>query len=72
MTDSLASEKKKHNRRNIKNFPRILEEGKKTAIFFDIKNAYDKFNRDKTLKQLENMGIRGRMLRFIRKLIGER
>ena len=26
------------------------------AIFFDIKKAYDKVNREKTLEQLENMG----------------
>ena len=41
-------------------------------IFFDVKKAYDKLNRDKTLEQLENIGIQGRMLRFIRELIGER
>ena len=41
-------------------------------IFFDIEKAYDKVNRDKKLEQLENMGIQGRMLRFIRELIGER
>ena len=32
-----------------------LKKVKKTAaIFFDIKKAYDKVNRDKTLEQLEN------------------
>ena len=31
-----------------------------------------KVNRDKTLEQLENMGIQKRMVRFIRELIGER
>ena len=41
-------------------------------IFFDIEKAYDKVNRDKKLEQLENMGIQGRMLRFIRELIIER
>ena len=38
---------------------------KTTAIFFNIKKAYDKINKDKTLEQLENMGIQVRMLRFI-------
>ena len=42
---------------------------KTAVIFFDIKKAYEKVNGDKTLEQLENMGI---MLRFIRELIGER
>ena len=41
------------------------------AIFFDIKKAHNKVNTEKTL-ELENMGIKGRMLRFIRELIGER
>ena len=45
---------------------------KTAAIFFDIEKAYDTVNRDKTLEQLENMGIQGRMLRFIRELIAER
>ena len=42
------------------------------AIFFDIEKNYDKVNRDKTLEQLENMGIQGRILRFIRELNSER
>ena len=42
---------------------------KTAAIFFDIKKACDKVNRDKTLEQLENMGTQRRMLRFIRELI---
>ena len=41
-------------------------------IFFDIEKNYDKVNRDKTPEQLENMGIQGRMLRFIGELIGKR
>ena len=45
----------------------------KTAIiFFDIKKAYDKVNREKILEQLENMGIQERMMEFIRELISER
>ena len=44
---------------------------KTTAIFFNIKKAYDKINKDKTLEQLENMGIQGRILRFIKELISE-
>ena len=43
---------------------------KKTAvIFFNIKKAYDKLNRNKTLEQQENMETQGIMLRFIRELI---
>ena len=41
---------------------------KTAAIFFDI----DKVNREKTFEQLENMGIQGRILRFIRELISEK
>ena len=41
-------------------------------IFFDIEKSHHKVNRDKTLEQLENMGLQGRILRFIRELIGER
>ena len=36
------------------------------------KEAYDKVNRVKTLKQLENMEVQGRMMEFIRELISER
>ena len=43
-----------------------------SAIFFDIEKAYDKINREKTLEQLEIMGIKGRMLKFIKELISER
>ena len=49
-----------------------MRKQKTAAIFFYIKKAYDKVNREKTLEQLENMGIQGRMLSFIRELIGER
>ena len=42
------------------------------AIFFDINKAYDKVNSEKTFKQLENMEIQGRMMQFIRELIGKR
>ena len=35
---------------------------KTAVIFFDIEKAYYKVNRDKTLEQLKNMGILGRML----------
>ena len=45
---------------------------KTAAIFFDIEKAYDKVNREKTFEQLENMGIQGRMMEFIRELISER
>ena len=38
------------------------------AIFSDIEKA----NREKTLEQLENMRIQGRMMELIRELIGER
>ena len=38
------------------------EKRKLQQIFFDI----EKVNRDKTLKQLENMGIQGSMMEFIR------
>ena len=41
-------------------------------VFFDIEKAYDKVNREKTFEQLENMGKQGRMMEFIRELIGER
>ena len=47
---------------------------KTEAILFDsfnIEKAYDKVNREKTLEQLENMGIQGRMMEFIREVIGE-
>ena len=44
---------------------------KTAAIFFDIEKAYHKVNREKILEQLENMGIHGRMMEFIRKLINE-
>ena len=33
---------------------------KTEAIFFDIEIAYDKFNREKTLEQLENMGVQSK------------
>ena len=36
------------------------------------RNCMTKVNREKTLEQLENMGIQGRMIEFIRELIGER
>ena len=44
----------------------------KRKQFFDIEKAYDKVNIDKTLEQLENMGIQGSMLSFIREMVGER
>ena len=44
---------------------------KTAAIFFDIKIAYEKVKREKTLEQLENMGIQGRKMAFIRELFGE-
>ena len=36
------------------------------TIFFDILKVYDKVNREKTLEQIENMRIQGRMMEFIR------
>ena len=45
------------------------KEKKTAAIFFDIKKEYDKVNREKTLEQLKNIGIHGRMIEFIRELI---
>ena len=50
----------------------ITKMEKTAAIFFDIKIAYEKVKREKTLEQLENMGIQGRMMEFIRELIGKR
>ena len=41
------------------------------AIFFDNEKVYDKVNREKTLKQLENMGIQEKIMELIRELIGE-
>ena len=61
-----------HQKQTTKIFEGLRRKEKTAAIFFDIKKAYDKVNRDKKLEQLENMGIQGRMLRFIRELIGER
>ena len=49
-----------------------MRKEKTAAIFFDIEQVYDKVNSDKTLEQLENMGIQRRMVEFIRKLIGEK
>ena len=39
---------------------------KTAAIFFDIEKAYEKVNAEKTLEQLENMGIQRRIMEFIR------
>ena len=74
MTDSSVSEKKRSTIDAISEMTKILDgfKEKTAAIFFNIKKAYDKVNRDKTLGQLENMKIQGRMLKFIRELIGER
>ena len=73
MIDSSDSENKKAHNAISKITTKILDgfrrKEKTTKIFFDIKKAYEKVNRDKTLEQLENMG---RMLEFIRKLIGEK
>ena len=41
-------------------------------IFFDIEKTYSKVNREKIYEQLENMRIQGRMMEFIRELIGKR
>ena len=51
---------------------RFKRKEKMVAIFFNIEKAYDKVNRDKTLEKLENIGIQGRMLRFIGELNGKR
>ena len=53
-------------------FDKIRREDKTAAIFFDIRKAYDEINRNKTFKQLENMGIHGRMMEFIREMISDR
>ena len=45
---------------------------KTAAIFFNIEKAYHKINRNKTFKQLENMGMPTQMMEFIRKLINNR
>ena len=50
----------------------ISRKEKTAAIFFYIEKTYDKVNRDKTLEKLENIGIQGRMLRFIGELNGKR
>ena len=42
---------------------------KTAAIFFYIKKVYDKVNREKTLEQLENMGIQGKVMEFITEVI---
>ena len=69
-------ETKKLNRRNIKNNKKILDgfrRKKKTAtIFFDIKKAYDKIDREKTIELLENIEIPGRRMKLIRELISAR
>ena len=49
-----------------------MRKEKTAAIFFNIEKAYDKVNRDKTVEQLENVALPGRMLRFIRELISDR
>ena len=48
---------------------RFRRKEKTSAIFFDIDKTYDKVNRKKTLEQLENMGIQGRMIELIKQLI---
>ena len=45
---------------------------KTTAIFFDIKKAYNKNNRNKTSEQIENLKIKKRIMEFIRELISNR
>ena len=45
---------------------------KTTANFFDINKACEKINREKTLQQLEKMGIQGRLMECIGELISER
>ena len=57
----------------IKIFNGFRRKEKTAAIHFDIEKAYDKINRNnKMFEQLENMGMQGQMMEFIRKLIGER
>ena len=51
---------------------RLRRKEKTAAIFFNIEKTYDKFNREKTFEQLENMKIQGRMKEFLRELISER
>ena len=63
ITDNLALDNKKYNIKKI---------NKKAAIFFNIRNAYNKINRNKTFKQQENRGIQRRMMKFIREMISER
>ena len=48
------------------------KERERAVIFFNIEKAHDKVNRENTLEQLENMGIQGRMIELVRKLLGER
>ena len=40
--------------------------------FLRLLESLRKINKNKTFKQLENMGIQGRMLEFIKELINER
>ena len=54
-----------------KTFDGFRREEKTAAIFFDIEKACDKVNREKTLEQLENIGIQEIMMKLIRELIGE-
>ena len=65
----LLQDTKKHNRHNIKNNKNSqwIQEKRKNS-----KKASDKVNREKTQEQLENIGIQGRIMEFIRKLISER
>ena len=50
----------------IKIFYGFKRKEKTATIFFDIGKAYDKVNREKTLEQLKDMGIQGRMMEFVR------
>ena len=45
---------------------------KTAAISCSIEKAYDKINRNKIFERLENMGIQGQVMIFIRELISDR
>ena len=51
---------------------KFRRKGITASIFFKIEKVYDKVIREKTLEQLENLGIQERMMEFIRELLGER
>ena len=68
----MALENKEILKITTKYFYGFRRKEKTVAIIFYIKKAYNKINKNKSLKQLENMGIQGKMMEFIRELTSER